>query len=48
MRRAAAGVLKLETHYQAAFYSIGILTLYELGEVLYNVRKFFHFVHFLH
>jgi undecaprenyl-diphosphatase len=47
-RRAGAAVLRLESNHQAAFYSIGLLSLYELGEVLYNVRKFFHFLHFLH
>ena len=48
LRWCGGYVVRLRTRFEAAFYALGAITLYELGEVLYNVRSFFHVLRILH
>jgi undecaprenyl-diphosphatase len=47
MRKAGKYILHLRDYSEPTFYAAGATILYELGETLYNVRRFFHFLHFL-
>jgi undecaprenyl-diphosphatase len=47
MRRVGKYILHFRDRSEPMFYAAGTVILYELGETLYNVRHFFHFLHLL-